>query len=44
PWLLLHSQDIAFAQALVDTLCGDLRAALPESGNAPSIPQKSSLF
>ncbi len=29
PWLFLHTPDIAFAPALVDTLWGDLRAALP---------------
>lgn len=44
PWLFLHTPDIAFAPALVDTLWGDLRAALPAAGNAPSIPQQSSLF
>lgn len=33
PWLFLHTPDIAFAPALVDTLWGDLRAALPAAGS-----------
>ena len=44
PWLFLHTPDIAFAPALVDTLWSALRAALPAAGNAPSIQQQSSLF
>ena len=44
PYLFLHTPDIAQAPELVDTLWGDLRTALPEIGNAPSIPQQTSLF
>ncbi|MCS5968942.1 DUF72 domain-containing protein [Klebsiella variicola subsp. variicola] len=44
PWLFLHTPDIAYAPTLVDTLWSDLRTALPAAGNAPSIPQQSSLF
>ncbi|STW06222.1 Uncharacterised protein [Klebsiella grimontii] len=43
PYLFLHTPDIAQAPELVDTLWGDLRTALPEIGNAPSIPQQTSL-
>ncbi|MCS5881287.1 hypothetical protein LNP17_20015 [Klebsiella variicola subsp. variicola] len=43
PWLFLHTPDIAYAPTLVDTLWSDLRTALPAAGNAPSIPQQSSL-
>lgn len=32
------------APQLVDILWSDLRAALPEIGDAPSIPQQTSLF
>ncbi|HCU0187703.1 TPA: DUF72 domain-containing protein [Citrobacter koseri] len=44
PYLFLHTPDIAQAPELVNTLWGDLRAALPGIGTAPSIPQQSSLF
>jgi uncharacterized protein YecE (DUF72 family) len=44
PYLFLHTPDIAQAPELVDTLWSDLRAALPEIGAAPSIPQQTSLF
>ncbi|VUT09258.1 hypothetical protein SB6421_05231 [Klebsiella huaxiensis] len=44
PYLFLHTPDIAQAPELVDTLWSDLRAALPEIGDAPSIPQQSTLF
>lgn len=44
PYLFLHTPDIAQAPELVDTLWEALRAALPEIGSAPSIPQQSSLF
>lgn len=44
PYLFLHTPDIAQAPELVDTLWSDLRTALPEIGNAPSIPQQTSLF
>lgn len=44
PYLFLHTPDIAHAPELVDTLWNDLRAALPEIGPAPSIPQQTSLF
>lgn len=44
PYLFLHTPDIAQAPELVDTLWNDLRSALPEIGDAPSIPQQSTLF
>ncbi|WP_437888890.1 DUF72 domain-containing protein [Phytobacter sp. V91] len=44
PYLFLHTPDIAEAPVLVDTLWTDLQHALPSLGNAPSIPQQSSLF
>lgn len=44
PYLFLHTPDIAQATELVDTLWNDLRSALPEIGDAPSIPQQSTLF
>ncbi|HHE5808609.1 TPA: DUF72 domain-containing protein [Klebsiella michiganensis] len=44
PYLFLHTPDIAQTPELVDTLWSDLRAALPEIGTAPSIPQQTSLF
>lgn len=44
PYLFLHTPDIAQAPELVDTLWNDLRTALPEIGDAPSIPQQSTLF
>lgn len=44
PWLFLHTPDIAHAPELVDTLWPALRAAIPALGEAPDIPQQSSLF
>ena len=44
PYLFLHTPDIAQAPELVDTLWNTLRAALPNLGDAPAIPQQSSLF
>lgn len=44
PFLFLHTPDIAQAPELVNTLWGDLRRTLPEVGDAPSIPQQTSLF
>ncbi len=44
PYLFLHTPDIAQAPELVDALWNTLRAALPDLGEAPAIPQQSSLF
>lgn len=44
PYLFLHTPDIAQAPELVDALWQALQAAVPAVGNAPSIPQQSSLF
>jgi Uncharacterized conserved protein len=44
PYLFLHTPDITQALELVDSLWSDLQTALPEIGNAPAIPQQSSLF
>lgn len=44
PYLFLHTPDISQAPQLVDILWSDLRATLPEIGDAPSIPQQTSLF
>ncbi|WP_312691624.1 DUF72 domain-containing protein [Kosakonia sp.] len=44
PYLFLHTPDIAHAPELVETLWQDLYTALPCIGNAPSLPQQSSLF
>lgn len=44
PYLFLHTPDIAQALELVDALWRDLQLTLPEIGNAPAIPQQSSLF
>ncbi|MDA8494327.1 DUF72 domain-containing protein [Kluyvera georgiana] len=44
PYLFLHTPDIAQAPELVDALWNTLRAALPDLGDAPAIPQQSSLF
>ncbi|MDR7942475.1 DUF72 domain-containing protein [Enterobacter soli] len=44
PFLFLHTPDIAQAPELVDALWQALQNAVPSVGNAPSIPQQSSLF
>lgn len=44
PYLFLHTPDIAQAPELVDALWNTLRTALPDLGEAPAIPQQSSLF
>lgn len=44
PYLFLHTPDIAQAPELVDALWQALQAAVPAVGDAPSIPQQSSLF
>ncbi len=44
PFLFLHTPDIAQAPELVDTLWQALQNVVPSVGDAPSIPQQSSLF
>lgn len=44
PYLFLHTPDIAQAPELVDALWQALQAAVPSLGEAPTIPQQSSLF
>lgn len=44
PYLFLHTPDIAQAPELVEALWQALQAAVPSIGNAPAIPQQSSLF
>ncbi|HDR2860514.1 TPA: DUF72 domain-containing protein [Enterobacter asburiae] len=44
PFLFLHTPDIAQAPELVDALWQALQNAVPSVGDAPSIPQQSSLF
>ncbi|MFY9995401.1 MAG: DUF72 domain-containing protein [Leclercia sp.] len=44
PYLFLHTPDIAQAPELVEALWQALQAAVPSVGDAPAIPQQSSLF
>lgn len=44
PYLFLHTPDIAQAPELVDALWQALRDVAPSIGDAPTIPQQSSLF
>lgn len=44
PYLFLHTPDIAQAPQLVDALWHALQAVAPSIGDAPAIPQQSSLF
>jgi len=44
PFLFLHTPDIAQAPELVDALWQALQRAVPSVGDAPAIPQQSSLF
>lgn len=44
PWLFLHTPDIAQVLELVDSLWPALQQAVPCVGDAPAIPQQSSLF
>ncbi|WP_380177606.1 DUF72 domain-containing protein [Kalamiella sp. sgz302252] len=44
PWLFIHTPDVAFAPAMVQSLWGSLRQAIPGIGEPPDWPQQESLF
>ncbi|MCP1440715.1 uncharacterized protein YecE (DUF72 family) [Erwinia persicina] len=44
PWLFIHTPDVAFAPAMVQSLWGALRQAVPDIGEPPDWPQQDSLF